>query len=243
MNERSNAVFLEKLTWIEAEEAFQQHDLVLFGIGARTKEHGPHLPLNNDYILAEYLVSRVASSVPVIVIPTLQYGYYPAFLEYPGSVSLNADTFTSVIVEVCTSLSNYGARRFYALITGISTLAPLRAASEKLEDKGIELRYLNILEFEKTLPPGVCQQEGGTHADECETSMMLYIAPELVQMDKAAKDFDNRPNRSRGLSRDPNTESTYSPTGVWGDPTLADVEKGELIVETLVSYIIGEISD
>ena len=77
------SVILEDLTWMEAEKALQEYEVVLIALGARTKEHGPHLLLKNDYVMAEYLKERVIKEVPVIVLPTLQYGYYPAFLEYP----------------------------------------------------------------------------------------------------------------------------------------------------------------
>lgn len=70
--------------------------------------------------------------------------------------------------------------------------------------------------------------------------MMLYIAPETVDMSKAVKDYDARPNR-RGLTRDPEGSGHYSPTGIWGDPTLATREKGELIVETTLKEIIKEV--
>jgi len=104
------------------------------------------------------------------------------------------------------------------------------------------MRYLNLLETDKKLPPGLLKQEGGTHADEGETSMMLYIAPDLVDMSKAVRDYDARPNR-KGLTRDPNGSGTYSPTGIWGDPTLASREKGRVIVETTVSEIINQVKE
>ncbi len=86
------------------------------------------------------------------------------------------------------------------------------------------------------------KQEGGTHADEGETSMMLYIAPDTVDMSKAVKDYDSRPNR-RGLSRDREGKGHYSPTGIWGDPTLATREKGRIIVENTVSAVIKQVRE
>jgi creatinine amidohydrolase len=231
---------LEHLTWIEAEKALSQYDVVLIALGARSKEHGPHLRLNNDYLMAEYLKDRVAAQVPVAVLPTLQYGYYPAFLDYPGSISLRQETFRDVIVDIARSMSGYGIRKVYILNTGVSTLRPLQQAREKLASEMIELRFLNILEVDKGLPKGLLQQEGGTHADEGETSMMLYIAPEAVDMSKAVKDYDPRPNRP-GLSRRPEGSGSYSPTGIWGDPTLATREKGRTIVEHTVSEIVREV--
>jgi creatinine amidohydrolase len=72
--------------------------------------------------------------------------------------------------------------------------------------------------------------------------MMLYIAPETVDMAKAIKDFDPRPGR-HGLTRDPDGAGTYSPSGVYGDPTLATREKGKVIVETTVREIVRQVRE
>lgn len=238
----SKSVYLDGLTWIDAEKAFKNYDVVLIALGARTKEHGPHLPLKTDYVMAEYLAERVAGEAPVVVMPTLEYGYYPAFLEYPGSVSLGAETFKNVVMDICRSMNGYGFRKFYVLNTGISTLRPLRAAADELGRQGIVLRYLNLLDVDKELPAGLLEEEGGTHADEGETSMMLYIAPEMVDMSKAVKDYDPRPDR-KGLTRNPAGEGSYSPTGIWGDATLATREKGRVIVETTVAGIVRQVRE
>ncbi len=234
------SVDLEKLTWIEAEEAIKKHEVVLIALGARTKEHGPHLPLNNDYTMAEYLKNQVSAQVPVIILPTLQYGYYPAFLEYPGSISLQHDTFKNVIIDICSSFERYGIKKFYVLNTGVSTLRPLKDAAAELEKKEITLNYFNILETDKKYSKNLLQQEGGTHADEGETSIMLHIAPESVNMKKAVKDYDNRPDR-KGLTRDPEGNGMYSPTGIWGNPTLATKEKGEGLTNSIIEDIITQI--
>jgi creatinine amidohydrolase len=86
----------------------------------------------------------------------------------------------------------------------------------------------------------VRQQEGGSHADEIETSMILFMQPAAVDMKKAVKDY--RPSVGSGLTRDPkSTTSTYSATGVWGDPTLATREKGRIATEALVAQILSDI--
>jgi len=239
---RTASVEVENLTWVQADQVLKRYEVVLIALGARTKEHGPHLPLKTDYIMAEYLKNRVAEQVSVAVLPTLQYGYYPSFLEYPGSVSIQAETFKNGVKDICRSMNGYGVRKFYVLNTGISTLRPLEEAAEELKQGGIILRYLNLLDVDKTLPQGLLKQEGGSHADEAETSMMLYIAPETVDMSKAVKDFDPRPGR-KGLTRNSQGSGTFSPTGIWGDPTLATREKGKIIVETTVQAIIGQVRD
>ncbi|MEE8355609.1 MAG: creatininase family protein [Candidatus Bathyarchaeia archaeon] len=234
------SVWIENITWVEAEEALHEYEVVMIPLGARAKEHGPHLPLNNDWVMAEYLAKRVAAEVPVAVMPTLQYGYYPSFLEYPGSVSLSFETFKELVKDVCVSLAGYGVRKFYVLNTGVSTARALGPASEELRDRGIEMRFTDILASGARVEEGVSEQEGGTHADEMETSMMLYIKPGIVDMSKAVKDYD--PTGGRGLTRDPDKIGPkYSPTGISGDPTLATVEKGRVAVEARVRFIVEEL--
>lgn len=232
-------VRLEHLTWLEAEEVFETHDVVVIPLGAITKEHGPHLPLNNDFLMAEYLADRVAQELDVVMMPTIPFGFYPAFLEYPGSVSLRAETFKELVKDICISIAGYGVEKFYILNTGVSTARVLEPASQELQELGITMTFTDILNVGAEAIEAVETQEGGTHADEIETSMMLYIAPDMVDMTKAVKDFD--PRNRRGLTRDSTKPYTYSPTGIWGDPTVATRQKGERIVEATVRDIIEEI--
>ena len=235
------ALLLETLTWDEAERILTPDTIVVIALGAGSKEHGRHLQLNNDFLTAEYFKRRVLAAAPqnVVVAPTINYSYYPAFLEYPGSTSVSLQTARAMITDIVRSLAHYGPRRFYILNTGISTLKPLAQAATELAKIGILLRYTDLTKedpVEKRL-----RQSGGTHADEIETSMMLYIAPESVQMKKATRDFN--PKQSGGLSRDPRGNGTYSPTGAWGDPTLATREKGQAVVESLLTSILKDIND
>ncbi len=235
------AVLLETLTWDEAERVLTPDAVVVIPLGAESKEHGRHLQLNNDFLMAEYFKQRVLDAAPqnVIVAPTINYSFYPAFLEYPGSTSLSMDTARAMITDIIHSLAHYGPRRFYILNTGISTLTPLALAATDLAKDAILLRYTDLTKedpVEKKL-----RQSGGTHADEIETSMMLYIAPQSVQMKKATRDLN--PHQPGGLTRDPKGKGTYSPTGAWGDPTLATREKGQAVVESLLTTLLKDINN
>jgi creatinine amidohydrolase len=232
-------VLLEQLSWDEAEYILTPDRIVVIPLGAESKEHGRHLPLNNDWVMAEYLKQRVLAAAPVVIAPTINYSYYPAFLEYPGSTSLKQETARDMILDICHSLASYGPRRFYILNTGISTITPLSDAAKVLSSEGVTLRYFDWDEMDAVIKK-VQQEAGGTHADEIETSMMLYIAPHAVRMSRAAKDL--HPDRPGPLTRNPKaTVGTYSPTGTWGDPTLATKEKGQILVEATVQAILGDI--
>lgn len=234
------APVIKDLTWMEAKKLLTDSSIVMIPLGAASKEHGPHLPLKNDWIMAEYLRNRIAKESDVIIYPTINYHYYPAFLQYAGSTSLSLETATNMVVDLCRVISAHGPKKFYILNTGVSTLVPLRIASKKLESQGILMTFTDILNVAKEAEEKVKQEKAGTHADEIETSMMLYIAPQTVNMKKAAKDIPERDGPGP-LTPYQNAEGVYSPTGIYGDATLATRHKGEIVVEAMVRGIRQEI--
>jgi creatinine amidohydrolase len=237
---KPKGILLEQLTWVDAERILRPETIVVIPLGAAAKEHGPHLTLRNDWIIAEYLKDRVLAAANVVVAPTINYSFYPAFVEYPGSTSLRLETARAVIVDICRSLARFGPRRFYILNTGISTRRALEPAMKELEESGIVMRYTDLIRLTGPVEKEVSKQEGGTHADEIETSMMLYMAPKTVDMRKAVKDYHEG---TGPLTRTKGGTGTYSPTGIWGDPTLATREKGRRVTEALVEGILKDISD
>src|SRR5262245_13370526 len=106
-------VVLEDLTWSEAERVLTPDTVVVIPLGASAKEHGFHLLLMNNVLLAEYLEQRVLERCDVVVAPTIAYSYYPKFVEYPGSISLSLWTARDLVVDACRSLARFGPRRFY----------------------------------------------------------------------------------------------------------------------------------
>jgi creatinine amidohydrolase len=238
---QNKGVLLEDLTWKEAEKVLTPSTIVMIPIGAESKEHGPHLKLKNDWLMAEYLKKEVMKRADVVVAPTVNYHFYPAFGEYPGSTTLRMETARDLLVDICRSLARYGPKRFYALNTGVSTIRALRPTAEVLKADGIEFRFTDILKVNEATEKQVKQEEGGTHADEIETSMMLFIAPASVDMKKAVKDY--HPSGKGGLSRDPNGAGDYSASGIFGDATLATRKKGEILVHGMVEGILKEIED
>src|SRR5262249_62217903 len=141
-------------------------------LGSECKTLGPHLKLKNDAILARSLRDRILTRSAVVISPTVNYGYYPAFAEYPGSTSLSLETSRDMFVEICRGLARFGPRRFYVLNTGVSTVRALEPAAKLLAADGILMRYTDVLEVLDPIEKEVCRQEGGTHADEAETSMI-----------------------------------------------------------------------
>jgi creatinine amidohydrolase len=236
---QQRGMVLADLTWVEAEKALRPETVVVIPIGAESKEHGPHLKLKTDYLEAEYYRRQLLERADVVVAPTINYSFYPAFVEYPGSTTLRLETARDMLVDICRGLARYGPKRFYALNTGVSTLRALAPAAQILAEEGILLRYTNILEVGAEAEKQVKQEEGGTHADEIETSLMLYIDPGSVDMGKAVRDY--HPSERGGLTRDPHAPGAYSASGIYGDATLATREKGEVVARATVEGMLREI--
>ncbi len=233
------SVRLENLTWPQAQIALTPETIVMIPIGAASKEHGPHLLLSNDLYLADYFTAEVMKRTSVVVAPTLNYHYYPAFVNYAGATSLRLETARDMLVDICRALSKFGPVKFYALNTGVSTIRALRPAVEILAKDGIILRFTDILKAGAEEEKAVTTQKEGTHADEIETSMMLYIAPKTVDMKKASKDFPK--GGSGPIQHTDPSGPRYSPSGIYGDATLATRAKGEIVVKAKIKAMVAEI--
>src|SRR5262249_52603939 len=156
------------------EGVLRPDSVVVIPIGAAAQEHGLHLKLGNDLALAAYFCKRVVDASAVVMAPPVNYHFYPGFLEYPGSTSLNLDTAKTMTVEVVRSLARYGPRRFYALNTGAPTVRALQQVKETLAAEGVLFEYTDFSARIDQAAASIRRQAGGSHADEIETSMMLY---------------------------------------------------------------------
>jgi len=234
-------VLLEDVTWMDAEKLLGPDTVVVLPIGAASKEHGPHLRLSNDWLLADAFRRRLAETRSVVVAPIVGYSFYPAFGAYPGSTTLRLETARDVVVDVCRSLARYGPRRFYALNTGLSTMRALEPAARTLAAEGILLTYTDWAGALRETEHAICSQGAGTHADESETSLMLALAPGSVDMSKAVRDVHEQ--RPGGLVRSPELPGTYSPTGVYGDATLATREKGEKLAAAVMRALEHDVDE
>ncbi len=228
------------MAWPEIEARLGNGATAVLPIGAAAKEHGRHLPLATDYIQAEWLAERLAECRDVVVWPTVSYGFYPAFVDYPGSISLSRETFVAVVEEILAGLVRAGAQRIAVLNTGISTIEPLEraiAASPMV----VPVQLVNVYAGPRLarVQAEVEDQPWGGHADEIETSLMLAIAPGQVEM-RLAEPAQRRYARGP-LSRSDPEASNYNPSGVDGDPTLASLAKGERLSAALRGDVLAAI--
>ena len=236
--------WLEDLAWPEARARLEAGAVVLVPVGAAAKEHGHHLPLGTDWLIARALADAVARELPVLVAPVIGFGYYPAFVAYPGSQTLRAQTFVALVVDVLVKLVRDGARHLAILDTGVSTEAPLAlAVREVLEQTGVEVVTANMRDLGREADGMFAQRHGG-HADERETSLVLAIDPARVDMALAVEDYGNESERGGTVFRRPITLTgdasarDYSRTGATGDPSLASAGKGRALLAAMTRDLV-----
>ncbi|MGH6714254.1 MAG: creatininase family protein [Bradyrhizobium sp.] len=234
--------FIERMTWDDVARHIGNGAAAILPVGAAAKEHGFHLPLNTDRIQAEWLAGQLAERFDALIWPTLVYGYYPAFVAYAGSSSLSSATFEAVVQEIASGILGHGCRKLFVLNTGISTLAPVDRALAGLDaGKVTHLRIHDGPRYRATAER-LTEQSHGSHADELETSLMLALAPHLVDMARA------EPSPAIGFEApgpltplDMNSPN-YSRSGSYGDPTLATAAKGEILLAAMLDDLSEQVA-
>ena len=234
--------WIENLAWPEIEQRIQNGAFAILPVGAASKEHGRHMPLNTDYRQAKWLASQVALQFDALIWPIVNYGYYPAFVDYPGSISIDENTFCATIESILNGICFSGIGYVVILNTGISTIRPLTRAVEKA-DRG-RCTYLHNVysgcDFKRT-EKSLSEQSFGGHADELETSIMLALDETAVDLSMAKP---QAVEIGKGLfNRTDPEQLNFSPDGVNGDPSCATVAKGERLLQALLSDCLTAINE
>lgn len=227
--------FLARLTWPAVDRRLKAGAAALLPIGAAAKEHGAHLPMNTDEVQALWLSGKLAEAFDLLIWPAVTYGHYPAFTDFPGSISLSQPAFSLMLAEVIGGIAAWRPPAVFILDTGISTLRPVEdaIASQSWPMPVVHLRIHEGVRYRNCVRD-IRQQPFGSHADEMETSRMLALAPELVDMRKAEATPDGPFDGS--LTR------VNAPSGSYGDPTLATAEKGHALLQAMLDDLRATIS-
>jgi len=234
-------VYLGDLSWTEAEKRYSETPVVILPFGAGAKEHGPHMPMNADRVVMDHLINAAIESRDVIVAPPILHGWFPAFREFPGTEVADPKVFQDYVFLVGMSLAKQGAQRIVFLNTGIAnaTGLPISIAAREIRvQTGTPTLVVNWGDLETEEIDALQEQQMGGHGDEIETSISLYLQPQLVNMELAVEDYGDRPPKDYGgyqpgvLARDPN-DPLFSESGIFGDATLATPAKGKAALDVL----------
>jgi len=244
------AIELDKVTWPEVRAEIEGgRDTVVLAFGA-TEQHGPHMPLATDSLLGDRLAHDLADRLDAFVAPTVRVGCSAHHVGFAGTMSVGDETFHALVGDLVRSLAAGGFRRIVLVPTHGGNFAPLAAALEKLgEVEGVRVDALTDLSvlFQIAIlgqdEHGVPLNEGGLHAGEWETSLMLALHPDLVKMDRAEAGFTGDPQEAVGtLFRDEGV-AALAANGVLGDPAQASAEHGRRYWDRAVELALESLGD
>lgn len=242
-------MILYTLTWEEV--AKLNHDMVALIPFGSVEQHSLHLPLGTDSMIAEGIASRLEAKLrdQVLLLPVVWLGCSPHHADFSGSLTAEIDTFIKTGEEIVSSLAHHGFRKFILLNGHAGNSTKLEVLAEKLRYrhnshlKVAAVTYWHLIKDEiqaiRETPLG-----GMGHACEFETSLMLATHPELVRTDRMEKDgpcepsiFETRDMFAPGSVTVMKAFSEISRHGGFGDPTNASAEKGEKIMEAVLSKL------
>jgi creatinine amidohydrolase len=246
-----NKYLYEEFTWPEIRDAVAQNRVAVLPVGT-IEQHGPHLPLVTDVLTASEMSRRAVAQIPgeAVLLPSVFYAFNEHHLDFPGTIAVRGETFINYVTDIGRSLAHHGFRKIL-LVNGHGSNVPfLDIAARNITNETPAIcamaPWWNLLP--KQLLKDLRESEfpgGMAHGCELETSVLLYLRGDLVQMDKAARDLPVQ--RSEFFYWDLQSPSPvffqeffsrYSRTGTLGDPTKATVHKGELFVNAVVETMI-----
>jgi creatinine amidohydrolase len=230
-----------ELTAPEIRSLSRDSTLVIAPIAAM-EQHGLHLPVSTDMILAGAVSKGVEKLMPsqTLVLPVLWIGASDHHLPLGGTLTSPLPTYEQVLVDLLMPLLRDGFRRFLILNGHGGNIDPLRLALRRLD-----------VDFPRAILTGAAywdlasealaklcvgpRKEMG-HACEIETSMVLHLRPDLVKLDRAKDDPDQTPDGLGGLSW-PRDFARRTDHGVVGYPESADADRGRLMLEAAVAKV------
>lgn len=224
---------LGSMTWEDAGEALETADMVVLPTGS-IEQHSKHLPVTVDTLRAENLTRELVEAAPerglsMVRLPTLPYGYSEHHMTYPGTITLGADTYQSVLEEIGASMAEHGADRLAIVNCHGGNRSPMKLAADRLQrDHGIEVYPVHWTEYGREQ---LVEEfgEGWGHAGDHETSVIELFHPDLVREDK------KEPQTSKADYDIKQYEyfSDITEQGGLGDPTNADPEfMREVVADT-----------
>lgn len=209
--------------------------LVLVPTGS-TEQHGLHLPLDTDSVIATAVSGGVADRIrktqpdlAILVAPTVAYGASGEHQGFPGTISIGHDALRGVLIEMVRSLSTWAGRIVFVNAHGGNIQALSGAVTQMVAEQH------NAAWVPYATPVG------DAHAGRTETSLMLHIAPDTVDMARAVKG-NTAPIADLLAEMSSAGVHAVSPSGTLGDPAGASAVEGEALLEAMVSGVCRRIT-
>ncbi|HXV45648.1 MAG TPA: creatininase family protein [Nitrososphaera sp.] len=210
--------------------ALKKTRLAIIPVGS-LEQHGSHLPVSTDSLIAEYIARLAAEEVGAFVLPVISYGV--SFEHKPMfNVSLRNSTLSTMICDACVSLAENRITRIIILNGHHGNMGALQYIAQELHGRlprGVGVHTIHYWHMMKS---------EFDHAGEVETSLVLAIAPDLVRMDLAvpnSKKLSKSKAAYSSITNAPGSFPKITGNGVWGDPRKATAAKGEKWIQEIVA--------
>ncbi len=242
-----------EMTWPEIKTAADSGRVAVVPV-ATIEDHGKHLPVDTDVRLCVAACDAAGALAPdrIVVIPPINHGYSPHHMDFPGPITIGAETFIRYCVDVCRSVAYHGFKRIL-IVNGHGSNTPFVDIIARLTivETGATCAAVNYWAVPGVREVAESLREsdavgGMNHACEFETSIYLALKPELVDMSKAVRELDHRPTKNYWTDLVAGDGplvmmehwSALTQTGVMGDPTKASAEKGRRLLEAAAKGIV-----
>jgi creatinine amidohydrolase len=227
---------LEDLTWKEVEEYLRSNRQMILPIGT-CEQHGPHLPLNTDTLVAEKVAEYLSEKTGILVGPTVNYGVnLPCDRGYAGTCSTTKDLLRDFVGSLFEWWKGQGFERFFLLSAhgDIHHVEALRTSDPE------HVRLLELYDFD--MKSMLEKQKGARHAGEAETSVMMYLFPELVRA-AHIQDYEPPVDDFTPYLKHEKTDPIDGSPGHSGYPSRAGGEKGKQLFSCMRERALGWILD
>ena len=239
---------MEEMSWPEIKERITSEvTTVLVPIGS-IEQHGPHLPISTDTLIAYSVVERAARKLGnALVSPVIRPGISLHHMDFPGTITLRPETLMQIITDYCTSLAEHGFKKIVLLSTHGGN-APAIAAVTPILDRSISNTSVVFIGDPYSLAKeegfgDLLGAEGGGHAGRVETSMILADHPDLVDMNKAVKKQLKIPHSQMMFLLSTRGVKSLSEYGVLGDGLAGNKQDGLRLLEDLSDALVKRIND
>jgi creatinine amidohydrolase len=236
-------VFLGEMTNPEVETFLEKHHTIIVPTGA-TEQHGPHAPLLTDVLIPQEIARRAAPRIGALVAPPINYALSYPHVGFTGLVHIRIPTFMSMIEDLCVAFANSGFKRIIFLNGHYDNTYAIAYACANAADKlSKDVKAFPINYWDGLTPEEVAEfstLKTGLHANAAETSAILAINRDLVDMDRANAEFPPFPDFTVSNTGPVHTAffftapgSVYWATksGTWGDARKSTPELGERYIE------------
>lgn len=244
------------LTWPEIEAMPDKQNVVIIQPMGAIEQHGPHLPLAVDAAIGTAVLGKALSSleaaVPAYALPTLHYGKSNEHWHFPGTITLSAQTLMAVLQDVGDSIYRAGFRKLVLLNAHGGQPQVLEIVARDLHQRYADFMVFPLFAWRVPNSAGDLlsdlEKELGIHAGDAETSLMLTVLPDQVKMERAVCEYPQGLPQNSLLSMEGALPFAWvtrdlSRSGVLGDATVATVEKGDRILETVSAGWVQVIRD